>query len=92
MGEREKEMSDVVTDNYIEDTYRKKRSWIDAHSRRMGVMGMNPRIFFKDTVDLYFRKRSLAAQEKVLGKEQARAANKYLVMQCFEEAMARRKS
>lgn len=75
----------IVDENFLVHRLGLSRSFINKHSREMGVFRRSPRYFFLRNVIAYMRQIAEENQRKVMQKNIAKNVRKYEVTKMFEE-------
>ena len=75
----------IVDENYLREQLGLSQSFINKHSRQMGVFKRKPRMFFLQNVLDFLYSRAKESQRKVLNEQISQAARRYEVNKMFKE-------
>lgn len=81
----------IVDENFLIQRLGLSKSFINKHSREMGVFRRSPRYFFLRNVIAYMRQIAEENQRKVMQKNIAKNVRKYEVTKMFEEIKKNKK-
>ena len=79
----------IVDEKYLKEHLGLSQSFINKHSRQMGVFKRKPRMFFLQNVLEFLHNRAKESQRKVYMGQLAQTARKYEVNQMFKEIQSK---
>jgi len=79
----------IVDENYLREQLGLSQSFINKHSRQMGVFKRKPRMFFLQNVLDFLYSRARESQRKVLNEQVSQAARQYEVNRMFKEIQSK---
>ena len=79
----------IVDEKYLREHLGLSESFINKHSRQMGVFKRKPRMFFLQNVLEFLHNRAKESQRKVLKEQLTEAARQYEVNRMFQEIQSK---